>query len=534
MKSLVSYINTLYARNEINDQIKEKIKPRAAHVSRAHATPKTHKPFVQLPKFRPIIDTIGSPYYGVGKYLTTLLNPLTLNDYVVKDSFEAAEKIRQIPPELFNQGYTFISFDVESLFTNVPLKKTVDVIIDRVYKDKLIETNLTKRSLKKLILDACQKTTFSFNSKLYEQVEGVSMGASLGPVLANIILTELEKKIVQPLIAENCVKFYIRYVDDTLLLIKHENIDRVLSLLNSFHPNLRFTVDHFPDNNVHFLDLSIDKNSTDIFYKDTHTGQYTHFTAFTPWKFKIAWIKSLFHRATKICSDENLLKGQLSKLTKFISWNGFPIYIGKSLINRLKKDEKVDQNDLDPDIPTIWLTIPYAGDTGEYLVKSCIRKIRKFMKDVKVIVRYTTKNISLFCSTKDPIPIEQRAQVIYEITCPGCGGKYIGKTDRCISIRMTEQGSRTDQPMHRHLSTCEKFKDLIILFALPDVDSNTSIVNMGNHILNAVLNNYVIIDYNSYRFNWSQLLYLEAFYIKTRKPIINHGLKASKEFVLFA
>ena len=114
------------------------------------------------------------------------------------------------------------------------------------------------------------------------------MGASLGPVLANIILTELEKVIVQPLIDSGMLKFYIRYVDDTLVLMKRSDLQHVLDQLNSFHPNLKFTVDDFPEGNVHFLDLLIDKNSTDIYYKDTHTAQYTNFTSYTPWKLRTA------------------------------------------------------------------------------------------------------------------------------------------------------------------------------------------------------------------------------------------------------
>ena len=56
------------------------------------------------------------------------------------------------------------------------------------------------------------------------------MGSSLGPVLANIILTELENIIVKKLVDEDIIKFYIRYVDDTLLLMKREDIDRVRNL----------------------------------------------------------------------------------------------------------------------------------------------------------------------------------------------------------------------------------------------------------------------------------------------------------------
>ena len=125
------------------------------------------------------------------------------------------------------------------------------------------------------------------------------MGSSLGPVLANIIMTELENVIVRNLIADGTVAFYARYVDDTLLLIKPENVQKVLMKLNSFHKSLNFTFDSFPDE-VHFLDIKIEKNKTDIYRKDTHTGQYVHFTSFEPWYRKTAWIKCLVERAERI------------------------------------------------------------------------------------------------------------------------------------------------------------------------------------------------------------------------------------------
>ena len=70
--------------------------------------------------------------------------------------------------------------------------------------------------MKKLIFDAYTKTIFSFKSKFYKQIDGVSMGSPLGPVLANIIMTELESTIVKELVDKSLVKLYLRYVDDTL------------------------------------------------------------------------------------------------------------------------------------------------------------------------------------------------------------------------------------------------------------------------------------------------------------------------------
>ena len=80
-----------------------------------------------------------------------------------------------IPPDLFSDGYRFVLFDVTSLFTNIPLRKTVDVIVKCIYTDKQIQTGLQKRALKKLIIDSCTKTPFFFNGQLYQQIDGVSM-----------------------------------------------------------------------------------------------------------------------------------------------------------------------------------------------------------------------------------------------------------------------------------------------------------------------------------------------------------------------
>ena len=63
-----------------------------------------------------------------GKYLASLLYPLTTNEFLLKDSFDAAKRMKAIQSYLFKNGYQYVSFDVESLFTNVPIKKkTVDI-----------------------------------------------------------------------------------------------------------------------------------------------------------------------------------------------------------------------------------------------------------------------------------------------------------------------------------------------------------------------------------------------------------------------
>ena len=97
--------------------------PKNAKIGRAHGSAKVHKEFERIPPLRPIVDTIGSIHYGVGKFISNLLLPLTQNQYHLKDSFSAADKINNIPNHLFDDGYQFVSFDVKSLFTNVPFEQ---------------------------------------------------------------------------------------------------------------------------------------------------------------------------------------------------------------------------------------------------------------------------------------------------------------------------------------------------------------------------------------------------------------------------
>ena len=70
---------------------------------------------------------------------------------------------------------------------------------------------------------------------------------------------------------------------------------------------MKFKVDKFDGGTVHYLYIKIFDNETDIYFKDTHTSQYTHFSSYAPWRIKTAWVKALFQRALKICSTDELL-----------------------------------------------------------------------------------------------------------------------------------------------------------------------------------------------------------------------------------
>ena len=378
LSSVQRYLRKLLERGEIDEATFQTIRPQAAKPARPHGLPKIHKKFDTIPKFRPIVDTTGTTHYGIGKFLSHLLHPLTTNEHAIKDTFDAKSRIESIDPAHFQQGFKYVSFDVESLLTNVPLERTIQVIEKRIYDDKELPTKLKRSTLRKLIRDTCKKTVFSCNDVYYEQIYGVSMGGSLGPVMANIILTEFERIVINPLINSGIIKLYCRYVDDTLLLIKHDDIDFLLNQFHSFDRDIRFTYDVFSDEPPHFLDLNLDGNKFSIYRKHTFTGQYTHFDSFVPWKHRIAWILSLLGCINKICSPTKLVQ-ELQFLKKIASWNVYPKRVVFSLIKRFNQNTTNDQdNNTTESIetrPTLWLEMPYIGTKCEQLLRALKRKL---------------------------------------------------------------------------------------------------------------------------------------------------------------
>ena len=92
------------------------------------------------------------------------------------------------------------------------------------------------------LLYLCTKNAhFTLNNKMYFQVDGVAMGSPLGPVLGNIFMVELERNIIPTLSTD--ISLWKRYVDDTFCFINLTSINKVLETLNSYHTNIKFTIE---------------------------------------------------------------------------------------------------------------------------------------------------------------------------------------------------------------------------------------------------------------------------------------------------
>ena len=149
-------------------------------IPRLYGLPKIHKKGVPL---RPILDMVNSPYHALAKWLVGLLEPVTheIKAHTLKDTFQFIDEIKDL--NLVNTK--MFSLDVNSLFTNVPLKETVEYIYNYI-EDNNKNVGIPVNDLKQLLFICTLNMQFSFNNEIYLQKDGVAMGSPLGPLLADI------------------------------------------------------------------------------------------------------------------------------------------------------------------------------------------------------------------------------------------------------------------------------------------------------------------------------------------------------------
>ena len=111
-----------------------KVYPTGSNAGKLYGTAKIHKlpesgAVDQLP-LRPIVSNTGSASYYLAKHLAKILAPLSKSEYTVQNT---KDFVNFIKPQKIPSNHQLISFDVVSLFTNVPIDATIDIIIRRIY-----------------------------------------------------------------------------------------------------------------------------------------------------------------------------------------------------------------------------------------------------------------------------------------------------------------------------------------------------------------------------------------------------------------
>ena len=130
-----------------------------------------------------IIDQTGTYIYNASKVVAKYLRPLSKNKYSIDDTLTFPNLLRNAEEsddyEDVSYDVEHVSYDVEGLFTSIPVKETIDFIIQKIYVKKEIKPFCKSSIFTKLLRELTQKCVFSINNRLIKQVNGWPMGGSI-------------------------------------------------------------------------------------------------------------------------------------------------------------------------------------------------------------------------------------------------------------------------------------------------------------------------------------------------------------------
>ena len=360
-----------------------------------------------------------------------------------------------------------VSFDICSLFTNIPLKETIDLAVKLIFeKDKNLK--ITKEELTELFVFATAKTNFIFNGVIYDQVDGIAMGSPLAPTLANLFMGHNENKWLSQYEGQKPT-FYRRYVDDIFATFAHENdANKFFDYLNSRHPNIKFTKENSENNSIPFLDILItntDKINTSVYHKETYTGLLMNFKSFVPNIYKSKLIQTLLDRTYKINSSWVGFDLDIKKLSNYLSRNLFPRknidravkqFLNKKLDISKQNKECENKNEIE----VRYFKLPYIGKISNDVKSKINHLVKRFCKEDKSIkLIFNTKKISSYFSTKDALPKMFVSNVVYKFICQECNSCYVGRTHKYFDNRRDEHlGTDKNSAIFKHLQNSNNCK----------------------------------------------------------------------------
>ena len=409
---------------------------------------KIHKPHNPL---RPIISQVTTSTYNLAKTINKILTPYIPSKYMLKSTNDLIDILQTTHCE----GIT-ASLDVESLFTNVPIDPTIEIILELAYNHPNLPPPQIPKTLLKQFLALCTKELpfRAPDGKLYRQVEGVAMGSPLGPLFANFYMSYLENSVLSN--TDNKPTIYARYVDDIFLQI--QSIEELQNLKAKFENNsvLKFTFELNENNKLPFLDTLIDTSDntfhTKVYHKPTDSGHCLNAESECCEKYKNSVISNYLNRAYKISQNWQDFHTEINHMKQVLINNNYSNSTIDRKIEQFINNKLTSNNNNNPATPKTKIKLYYHSQfhpnykIDERIMKEIVNdnvKCTDQQTEIDLIIYYKNKkthNLIMKNNSAPAPPISQRTNVVYKFNCPyphGEAENYIGLTTTTINTRMT-------------------------------------------------------------------------------------------------
>ena len=346
-----------------------------------------------------------------------------------------------------------VSFDVSSLFTNVPVGEAVSIIRERLKEDGTLgdRTTLLPERIADLLEMCLRSTYFSFGGNFYEQKEGAAMGSPVSAVVANLYMEFFEKLALET--APTRPRLWKRYVDDTFCILRKGSTEEVLHHLNGVRPTIKFTVEQEEDGKLPFLNTLLRRRrdgslDVSVYRKPTHTDRYLHFESHHPTHVKRGVVRCLHDRARGVISTQDNLQKEVDHLARVLKQNGYPAnFICNASAPPTQETADVSSPEEEQEKGPL-VVIPYVAGMSEDIRRVC----RKF--NIRVVFKSGRTLRSMLTKVKDTLPPGKQSNVVYRIPC-SCGQVYIGETKRRLETRLKEHRDACERGMMEKSAVAE-------------------------------------------------------------------------------
>ena len=302
----------------------------------------------------------------------------------------------------------------------------MDIAINKIgQSEKFCTSNLTITDLKQMLLLSLNNSYCQFNGKFYRQKQGLPMGNTLSPILADLYMNDYIQKHMENV--EQPLRLW-RYVDDILMITKknEDEIKLMVENLNKIRSKIRFTYEFEKNGCINFLDTTLSKNnnkdniSIRWYRKDTAADRLLNYNSSHHKSIKINIIKNMTSKIIETSKDSGNQQEDLKELKTLLIKSDYPNhFIEKHMKESIKPTTNTTNKELNEnnkDKMKHQITLPFMN--GIEVLK---RKLEKL--NIKVFFSYP-KKIKSACTN----PIENKSKSnIYQISC-NCGAIYNGET----------------------------------------------------------------------------------------------------------
>ncbi|BHF74578.1 hypothetical protein SprV_0501766400 [Sparganum proliferum] len=255
------------------------------------------------------------------------------------------------------------------------------------------------------------------------------MGSPISGYLAEAVMQELEARVFQ----SYKPKFWMRYVDDTFVILRRDPKDNFKRQLNSVFPQIQFTMEEEKDGVLPFLDVQVTRQEdgtlqTGVFRKATNTEKILHYNSNHPLSHKRSCVRTLFRRINTHCSTETEKLRERETLWHLFLANGYP----RSFVNKCIYQRHTRADRENTQRPAIFRVLPYVRNVSE----ATERMLRPLSVGVGHRPEATIRR--LLMQPKDRLPPADTSGVIYRVKCLDCLANYCGMTDKRLRTRVHE------------------------------------------------------------------------------------------------